>query len=39
VQLTINPIAGGANSTLQILWEYFASLNTAGSGGSLASGS
>lgn len=38
VQLTINPITGGANSTLQIGWEYFASLNTAGSGGSLASG-
>lgn len=37
VQLTLNPSAGGANATLQILWEYFASLNTAGSGGSLAS--
>jgi hypothetical protein len=37
VQLTVNPLAGGANATLQVLWEYFASLNTAGSGGSLAS--
>lgn len=37
VQLTVNPLAGGANATLQILWEYFASLNTAGSGGSLQS--
>ncbi|MGH7955120.1 MAG: hypothetical protein ACREOZ_04085, partial [Gloeomargaritales cyanobacterium] len=37
VQLTINPLVGGANATLQILWEYFASLNTAGIGGSLAS--
>lgn len=37
VQLTVNPLTGGANATLQILWEYFASLNTAGSGGSLAS--
>lgn len=37
VQLTLNPLAGGPNATLQILWEYFASLNTAGSGGSLQS--
>lgn len=37
VQLTVNPLAGGPAATLQILWEYFASLNTAGSGGSLQS--
>lgn len=37
VQLTLNPLAGGANATLQVLVEYFASLNTAGAGGSLAS--
>lgn len=37
VQLTLNPLAGGAAATLQVLVEYFASLNTAGSGGSLAS--
>jgi hypothetical protein len=37
VQLQLNPLAGGANATLQVLVEYFASLNTAGSGGSLAS--
>lgn len=37
VQLTLNPLAGGANATLQVLVEYFASLNTAGSGGSLSS--
>lgn len=37
VQLTLNPLNGGANATLQTLWEYFASLSTAGSGGSLAS--
>jgi hypothetical protein len=37
VQLTVNPSVGGASATMQVLWEYFASLNTAGSGGSLAS--
>jgi len=37
VQLTVNPLAGGPNATLMVLWEYFASLNTAGSGGSLQS--
>lgn len=37
VQLTLNPLAGGANATMQVLWEYFASLNTAGAGGSLQS--
>lgn len=37
IQLTLNPLAGGANATLQVLWEYFSSLNTAGSGGSLSS--
>lgn len=37
VQLTVNPLAGGPNATLQIFWEYFASLNTAASGGSLGS--
>jgi len=37
VQLTLNPLAGGANATMQVLWEYFASLNTAGSGQSNAS--
>jgi len=33
----VNPLAGGPNATLMVLWEYFASLNTAGSGGSLQS--
>lgn len=37
VQLTLNPLAGGPSATLQVLVEYFASLNTAGSGGSLSS--
>jgi P3 major capsid protein len=37
VQLTLNPLAGGAAATLQVLVEYFASLNTAGSGQSLSS--
>jgi hypothetical protein len=36
VQLALTPLAGGANATLQVLWEYFASTNTAGAGGSLA---
>jgi P3 major capsid protein len=36
IQLALTPLAGGANATLQVLWEYFASMNTAGSGGSLA---
>lgn len=37
VQLTLNPLAGGASATLQVLVEYFASLNTAGAGQSLSS--
>jgi hypothetical protein len=37
IQLALTPLAGGAAAYVQILWEYFASLNTATSGASLAS--
>jgi hypothetical protein len=37
LQLALTPSTAGAGATLQVMWEYMASLNTAGSGGSLAS--